>query len=102
MSNTIIAPGTPIFQTLPQALSGQGTVKISTFDKNFRPGDTQSFDLNLEHSFTSSVVWQLGYVGTKGTHLMGLFDINPAQPGTANLANPNLTRPYYNQFPTSR
>jgi len=41
------------------------------------------------------VIWQLGYVGTKGTHLMGLFDINPAQPGTAGLADPNLTRPYY-------
>lgn len=99
ISNTVIASGTAIFQTLSQALAGQGVVKISTFDKNFRPAYTQSFDLNIEHSFTPSVVWQLGYVGTKGTHLLGLFDINPAQPGTAGLANPNLTRPYYSQFP---
>lgn len=94
----VISPGTPIFQTLSQALAGQGVVKISTFDPNFRPSYIMSWDLNLQHSFTPSVIWQLGYVGNKGTHLMGLFDINPAQPGTAGLANPNLTRPYYNQF----
>ncbi len=28
-----------------------------------------------------------------------MFDINPAAVGTAGLANPNLTRPYYSQFP---
>jgi len=99
IANTVIEPGTPIFQTLAEALAGAGIVKISTFDKNFRPSYTQSLDLNLQHSFTPSVIWQLGYVGTKGTHLLGLFDINPAAPGTAGLANPNLTRPYYGQFP---
>ena len=99
LSNTVIGPGVPIFQTLAQALAGAGVVKISTFDPNFRPSYTDSYDLNLQHSFTPSVVWQLGYVGTKGTHLIGLFDINPAAVGTAQLANPNLTRPYYKQFP---
>ena len=99
IANTVIEPGTQIFQTLSQALAGAGVVKISTFDKNFRPSYTQSLDMNLQHSFTPSVIWQLGYVGTKGTHLMGLFDINPAAVGTAGLANPNLTRPYYTQFP---
>jgi hypothetical protein len=95
IANTVIEPGTPIFQTLAEALAGAGVVKISTFDKNFRPSYTQSIDLNLQHSFTPSVILQVGYVGTKGTHLMGLFDINPAEPGTAGLPDPNLTRPYY-------
>jgi len=99
IANTVIESGTPIFQTLAEALSGAGVVKISTFDKNFRPSYTQAIDLNIQHSFTPSVIWQVGYVGTKGTHLMGLFDINPAAVGTAGLANPNLTRPYYGQFP---
>ena len=99
IANTVIEPGTPIFHTLADAVAGQGVVKISTFDKNFRPSYTQTFDLNLEHSFTPSVIWQLGYVGTKGTHLLGLFDINPETPGSANLANPNSTRPYFGQFP---
>ncbi|MGB6687741.1 MAG: carboxypeptidase-like regulatory domain-containing protein [Terracidiphilus sp.] len=99
LPNTVIGPGVPIFQTLTQALAGAGIVKISTFEPGFRPSYVDSYDLNLQHSFTPSVVWQVGYVGTKGTHLIGLFDINPAAPGTAQLANPNLTRPYYAQFP---
>ncbi len=99
IANTVIEPGVPIFQTLAQALAGAGVVKISTFDKNFRPSYTQSIDLNVQHSFTPSVIWQAGYVGTMGRHLLGLFDINPAAVGTAGLVNPNLTRPYYGQFP---
>lgn len=91
-NNVVIAPGVPIFQTLQEALLGAGVVKISTFDKNFRPSYTQAFDLNLEHSFTPSVIWQLGYVGTKGTHLLGLFDINPINLNTG-------LRPYQSQFP---
>jgi len=99
LPNTVIEPGTPIFQTLEEALSGQGTVKISTFDKNFRPSYAQEFDLNIQQSLTPAIIFQIGYVGTKGTHLLGLFDINPALPGSAVQANPNASRPYYSQFP---
>lgn len=101
LANTVIEPGTPIFQTLEEALAGAGLVKISTFDPNFRPSYTQSFDLNVQHSFTPSVVWQLGYVGTKGTHLLGLFDINPGALGSLNISAAALqaSRPYAAQFP---
>jgi len=93
--STTIVSGAPIFETLNAALAGAGVVKISTFDKNFRPSYAQSFDLNMQHSFTPSVIFQLGYVGTKGTHLLGVFDINPAGVGSASLPDPNINRPYY-------
>lgn len=123
LANTVIQPGTPIFPTLSAALAQQAgsLVKISTFDKNFRPGYVQSFDFNLQHSFTPSVVWQLGYIGTKGTHLLGMQDINPGALGALNTPVPytsttcapqysgatptsagnNLqcSRPYFSQFP---
>jgi len=99
LANTVIGPGTPIFQSYSDALAGAGVVKISTFDKNFRPSYAQEFDFNIQQSLTPSVIFQLGYVGTKGTHLLGLFDINPALPGSAVAANPDATRPYYSQFP---
>jgi hypothetical protein len=51
--NQVIASGQEIFQTYQQALSGTGTVKISTFDRHFRPSTTQQYDLNLQHSFSS-------------------------------------------------
>ncbi|MGD0734680.1 MAG: TonB-dependent receptor [Terracidiphilus sp.] len=120
-NNIVVTAGAPIFQTLQEALSGQSLVKISTFDPKFRPSYSENFDLNLQHSFTPSIVWQLGYVGTKGTHLMGLFDINPGAAGSLNTAVPynsttctpaysgatptsagtNLqcSRPYFSQFP---
>jgi hypothetical protein len=121
LPDTVIESGTPIFQTLSEALAGEGTVKISTFDPNFRPSYTQTFDLNLQRSFTPSVIWQLGYVGTKGTHLLGLFDINPGALGALNTSvaytspsctpaysgatattpgnNLQCSRPYFSQFP---
>ena len=119
--NQVVVSGQPIFQSYADALAGQGVVKISTFEKNFRPSYSQSYDLNLQHGFGSSVVLQLGYVGTKGTHLLGLFDINPGALNSVNVAVPftsstcppaysgasasgpgnNLqcSRPYFSMFP---
>jgi hypothetical protein len=97
--NVVIESGQPIFYSLNQALAGQGVINISTFAKNFRPSYSENWDLNIEHSFTSSVIWQIGYVATKGTHLQGLQDINPEALNAASLSNPSATRPYYSQFP---
>jgi hypothetical protein len=121
-NNLVVASGTPIFQTLSQALAGESLVKISTFDPNFRPSYSQNYDLNIQHSFTPSVVWQLGYVATHGTHLLGLFDMNPGALGALNTPvaytsmacppqysgatsatspgnNLQCSRPYFSQFP---
>jgi len=119
----VIQSGQAIFQTsLANALASQGLVKISTFDKNFRPSYTQSIDLNIQHSFTSSMLLQVGYVGTLGTHLLGLQDINPGGLNSLNTAvdynsttcspqysgatpstpgnNLQCSRPYFSKFPT--
>jgi hypothetical protein len=120
-NGNVIASGQPIFQSYADALAGQGLVKISTINPNFRPAYTQSIDLNVQHSFTSSIIWQVGYVGTKGTHLLGLQDINPGALNSLNVAVPytsttctpqysgatpttdgnNLqcSRPYFSKFP---
>ncbi|WP_348265240.1 TonB-dependent receptor [Telmatobacter sp. DSM 110680] len=119
----VVAPNTPLFPTLNDALAQQAgsLVKISTFDKNFRPGYVESFDFNMQHSFTPSLVWQLGYVGTKGTHLLGMQDINPGALGSLDTpvayndpictpeysgATPSTpgndlqcSRPYFSKFP---
>ncbi len=86
--SAVIQSGQPIYETYQQALSGQGITSISSFDPHFRPGYLQSYDVNFEHQFTSSVVWQLGYVGTKGTHLMGMFDINEGALDSLNVPVP--------------
>lgn len=119
--NTVLKSGQPFYQSYASALAGAGVVSISTFDKHFRPSYSQSIDLNVQHSFTPSIVGQVGYVGTKGTHLLGLFDINPGALNSLNVSVPysstsclpqysgatpstpgnNLqcSRPYFSQFP---
>jgi hypothetical protein len=99
--NQVISPGVdiyPAFSTQSVANAAPGSVSISTFDKNFRPSVTQIWDLNIQQSLTNSVVLQIGYVGTHGNHLLGLFDINPAQPNVSESPD-TTTRPYYKQFP---
>lgn len=94
----VIQPGVDIFPTLSAELSGAvspGSVSISTFDPRFRPSDTQLWNLNLQHSITNSVIWQLGYVGSRGSHLPGLSDINAAQPNATGNGPDTTTRPYY-------
>jgi hypothetical protein len=94
-NNAVIQPGVDIFQTFAAATSGTaaaGSISLSTYDKKFRPSDTQEFDLNVQHSITNSIIAQIGYVGTKGTHLTGLFDINAID---TNPADPTFgQRPY--------
>jgi hypothetical protein len=100
-NNAVITSGVDIYPTLAATTSGTptpGSISISTFDPKFRPSDTQTWDLNLQRSITSSVIAQIGYVGTKGTHLLGLFDINPAAPNASGTPD-TTTRPYYGQFP---
>ena len=47
---------------------------------------TQDWDLNLQRSFGSDWLFEIGYVGTKGTRLPRFIEANPAVfvPGTAN------------------
>jgi hypothetical protein len=99
--NQVIQPGVDIFPTIANASQSPapGSVSISTFDKHFRPSDTQIWDLNIQHSITNAVILQIGYVGSKGTHLMGMFDINPALPNVSGSPD-TTTRPYYSQFPS--
>jgi hypothetical protein len=44
---------------------------------------TQQWSLNIQRQLPGDVVLDIGYVGTKGTHLLGIVDINQAPPGLA-------------------
>jgi hypothetical protein len=93
--NTVIQSNVPFYESFSDALAGAGITSISTFDHHFRPAYMQSFDLNIEQGFGSSVIWQLGYVGTKGTHLLGMSDINA---GAVNSLNTPI---FYNNTSTT-
>ncbi|MGZ4788064.1 MAG: outer membrane beta-barrel protein, partial [Terriglobales bacterium] len=55
-----------------------------TLAPNLKLPYTQDWDLNLQHAFGSDLLFEIGYVGTKGTHLPRFIEGNPAVfvPGT--------------------
>jgi hypothetical protein len=54
--------------------------------KDFKTGYVQSYHLSVQREFPGQVVMDLGYVGSKGTHLQILADYNQAAVCTAALA----------------
>ncbi len=57
----------------------------------------QDWNFTLQQKIASNTVLEVAYVGTKGTHLLGQFDLNQV-PESVRLANPdvnaNALRPY--------
>jgi len=43
----------------------------------------QQWSLNIQQSLTKDTILEVGYFGSKGTHLLGIVDVNQAYPGVA-------------------
>jgi len=50
-------------------------IRIRVTDPNFRPAVVQQWNLTLQHQFTNSLTFQVGYVGQHGTHLLNFGQI---------------------------
>ena len=72
------------------------TFGLATINQKFRTAYVQNFNLNTEYQISRSTVATLGYVGSIGTRLFNLRDINQARPGIVNTTASEITRrPYY-------
>ncbi|HEY8716228.1 MAG TPA: hypothetical protein VIM00_12680, partial [Candidatus Acidoferrum sp.] len=76
------APGAPVF-TLPAGAPFQPSIFIT--DHNLRTPYVQSWNLNLQRQVGGAFSVEAGYVGTKGTRLVRLYDLNQ------NGINPNYS-----------
>jgi len=72
-----IVSGQPVF---PASGTASCPCALYSIQKSFRPSYNYNFNLQVEHSFTPSVVMQIGYVGSEARHLLSLLDINQAFP----------------------
>jgi hypothetical protein len=54
-----------------------------TTDPNWRTPYSQQWNVDLQHNFGHDWLFDIGYVGNKGTHLVGVIDINQVAPGAA-------------------
>jgi len=75
--------------------AGAPSNSLFSIAKNFVPSRNLNFNAQLEQSLSSKVVFQIGYVGTEGRHLLSIRDINQA----ALSVDGSGLRPYSSQFP---
>ncbi|MGA2134690.1 MAG: carboxypeptidase regulatory-like domain-containing protein [Bryobacteraceae bacterium] len=61
------------------------------FQRNLRTPYMQQWNFNIEHSLGGNRMFEIGYVGSKGTDLIGARDSNQPAPST----NQNYVRPVY-------
>jgi Carboxypeptidase regulatory-like domain len=89
-------PGVPIF--------GVGTPKppfnVNAIQQDLKPQNAQEWNLNIEQELSPRLVLQVGYVGTKGTHMWQALDVNQPTPGPA--AGNQSRRPFNTLFPNLR
>lgn len=81
-------PIPPFAGTFPNFTSYSPTTALSvfTFANGFRPAVIQHFSLNTQTSLTKSTVLEVGYLGTRGQHL--LINRLPNQASSASAVNP--------------
>ena len=100
-----IQPNVPIFAAAgtPPPISN-----LIAVDPHLKPRNLQSWNLNVEQEITRGLEVQIGYVGSKGTHIYNELDVNqpPAGagfgPGCANPPNSTCeqdARPFFATFP---
>jgi outer membrane receptor protein involved in Fe transport len=70
---------------------------VFSIAKNFQPSNNINYNVQVEQSFTSNIIAQLGYVGTSGHHLLSIIDLNQSLPNADGVDQ--TSRPYYGTFP---
>ncbi len=85
-ANPFAFPGQP--STLPAFTSYSPTSALSpfTFNYNFRPAMIQRYSLNLQTEIRKDMMLEIGYIGTRGLHLMQ--EVLPDQALDASPSNP--------------
>jgi hypothetical protein len=59
-------------------------------DRDLKTPYGQNWSLNVEQALGHAASLEVGYVGSKGTHLTRLYDLNQPDPVTGNYPNPNF------------
>jgi hypothetical protein len=55
-----------------------GALTVPAISQSITSPYTQQYDLNVQYEFAKDFLWQVGYVGSKGTHLTGCVEFNQA------------------------
>ncbi|HQZ40890.1 MAG TPA: TonB-dependent receptor [Vicinamibacterales bacterium] len=87
-----VADGVPIFGTTP--VPPYGAFAVS---QDLKLPYVINFNVNVEQQLSSSIIAQVGYVGSRGHRLALMRDINAPTPSAAGLSQ--ARRPFATQYP---
>jgi hypothetical protein len=81
-------------------LSFPSFLQLNVIDGGYRSPYDQQWNLSIQRELTRGLVMEVGYLGTKGTHLPGTRVLNTAQfvPGNSTPRNIDQRRPYAPAF----
>lgn len=98
--NYTIVSGEPVFGSVGNPPPPYGVFSV---DQGFKNASLQNFSMNVQYQVTNGIAAEVGFVGSLGHHLLTVLDINQPPPSTAGtaakLADQNMLRPYYSEFP---
>ena len=66
-----------------------GPFSIFVTDRDLKTPYAQKWNLNVQQQLGQAAGIEVGYVGSRGTHLTRLYDLNQPDPATGNSPNPN-------------
>ena len=86
----------PITLTNPYPTAGTGTaaLTLSAFNRHQPDPQIQQWSFNVQQELTRSMVLEVNYQGSKGTHLPLYYNINQPLPGLGTVAQKQAARPY--------
>ncbi|MBI4853469.1 MAG: carboxypeptidase regulatory-like domain-containing protein [Acidobacteria bacterium] len=85
----------PIFTSA--SINAVAAAPLFAVDRKLRTPYSQNFNLNVQYAVRANTVLQISYVGSTGTRLFRLRDINQPTPGP--IATRQSRRPFNTQFP---
>ena len=91
-ASTTLATGFPLIPTPPFAQGTlpipSGTGNLATSPKNFTRGYFQTYNLTVQNDLTHGLIFQIGYVGTRGVHIDNAVNFNYGQLGGGTASQP--------------
>jgi hypothetical protein len=78
----------------PTGVSAPGTLTLSAFNRHYPDAKIQQWNFNIQQELTRSMVLEVSYQGSKGTHLPLIYNINQPPPGLGTVAQKQALRPY--------
>ncbi len=92
--NSSLALPITLANPYPAAAAGAGSLTLSAFNRNQPDAQIQQWNFNVQQELTRSMVLEVSYQGSKGTHLPLYYNINQPPPGLGTVAQKQALRPY--------